>query len=1206
MKKNIREILRDRVLVLDGAMGTMIQTYGLTEADFRGGRFADHPCNLKGNNDILVLSRPDVLQAIHTAYLEAGAHIVTTCTFNANRVSQTEYHTGDLCYEINRTAAGLARACARKFDTDAMPRFVAGSVGPTGKSLSLSPDVDRPDFRSISFEELKAAYKEQISGLVDGGVDLLLFETFFDTLNLKAALAATADIYAGHGAEWRADDFAKHGLPELMVSATVSDTSGRILSGQSLTAMVYALSSYPLLSVGLNCALGAEDIRQHIRTLQQAPFFVSAHPNAGLPDQNGQYDGTPEKMAVPVGDFLRMRWLNIVGGCCGTTPEHIRRFAALAAEAAPHVPTARTGHLLISGLDSVRIGKDMNFTHIGERCNVAGSKRFARLIREGAYEEAVSVARTQVSAGAQVLDVNMDDPLIQADKAMTTFLSWIAADPDIAKVPVMIDSSRFDVIMAGLQCIQGKAIVNSISLKEGADVFKAHAAALLRFGAAVVVMAFDESGQATTYERRIAICRRAYRILTEEVGFAPSDIIFDPNILSIATGMQEHARYAVDFIEAVRWIKANLPEAKVSGGVSNLSFAFRGHNGVREAMHSVFLYHAIQAGMDMGIVNAGMLRVYDEIPQEQLTLVEDVVLDRRADATERLIAALGSFDETTQAEQQPAGQPWREKPVADRIVQAVVKGITEYFQEDMTEALETFPTALAIIEGPLMQGMDKVGGMFSSGKMFLPQVIKSARVMKQAVTVLQPRIEAENAAAGVRRKGRILLATVKGDVHDIGKNIVGIVLSCNNYEVIDLGVMVPAEQIVETAMREKVDAIGLSGLITPSLDEMATVIRTLEARGADIPVLIGGATTSPLHTALKLACLYKAPVIHVRDAASDVSVMQSLRAEEQGLYIAGIRQEQARMVARYEQEHKTYCTPGEAFANRFKADFTHYTPTPPAQPGLTIFKDYDLQTVLPYINWTYFFKAWGIPGHYPGIFGDPRKGSEARKLFDDATQLLQRVLDEKRIAGRAALGLFPALSKGNCIEVYPEGLNASPVILFPKRNLEKQADGKPNLSLADFIASEEVGKNDYIGLFALTAGIGLQEEVERLRRANDDYSALLLQTLADRLAEALAEKLHQDTRRIYWGYAPDERWSPDELRTVTVQGIRPAVGYSAYSDHSEKRKLFRVLHAGELGMSLTGNYSMLPAASICGLMMAHPESRYFMVFEPMRDTSTSM
>ncbi len=1184
-KNEIREELKSRVLVLDGAMGSLIQEYKLTDADYHGERLRNHSRDQKGNNDILSVTKPEIIQEIHRKYLEAGADIISTNTFNATRISQADYGTEELVYEINKVSAEIARLVADEFTKKdkSKPRFVAGSLGPTNKTLSLSPEVNDPGYRAVSFDEVKIAYREQVEGLIDGGVDLLLIETIFDTLNAKAAIFAIEEVLEEHDMK----------LP-LMISGTITDASGRTLSGQTLEAFLTSVSHIDLLSIGLNCSLGASELRPYVKELsQKAPFYISAHPNAGLPNQFGAYDETPEIMGVYIKDYLDNNFVNIIGGCCGTTPEHIRAFAQLAAKAKPHHVERASTNMKLSGLEPVTITENTNFVNIGERCNVAGSRKFARLISEKKYEEALSIAREQVENGAQVIDVNMDDAMLDAEKEMVTFLNLIMAEPDIAKLPVMIDSSKWKVIEAGLKCLQGKAIVNSISLKEGEDIFIQQAKTIKRYGAAVIVMAFDEKGQADSTGRRKEICSRAYNILTQKVHFPAQDIIFDPNVLTIGTGIEEHNNYAVSFIESVKWIKENLPLAKVSAGVSNVSFSFRGNNLVREAMHSVFLYHAIRAGLDMGIVNPGMLQIYDEIPKDLLERLEDLVLNRRPDATERLLEFAETIIGSEKKEEKK--DEWRELSLEERISHALVKGLPEFVDEDMEEALQKYSPALNIIEGPLMDGMNIVGNLFGSGKMFLPQVIKSARVMKKAVAHLLPTIEADKAKfQQSTAQKKVLMATVKGDVHDIGKNIVGVVLGCNNYEIIDLGVMVPTEKILDEAVKNKVDVIGLSGLITPSLEIMVDIAKEMERRKMDIPVLIGGATTSKIHTAVKIAPEYSKHIIHVKDASLAVNVVSNLIAKNE-TYLQSVKEdyEQVRQF-QGQRKAKEYLTLEQARANKFKIDWNNTSIYKPNFTGVKHLIDFPLEELRNYIDWTFFFITWGLKGHYPDIFTDGEQGEEAKKLYREANEFLDEIIDRKMLHANAAFGIWPANADGDDVVLYVDESREKEIGRFYHlRQQEKKKDGAANFCLADFVAPLESGKIDYCGGFATTAGIGIEKWKDEYRKDHNDYKAIMLEALADRLSEAFAELLYLEVRKNYWGYVPDENLSMDEILKVKYQGIRPAIGYPACPEHSEKENLFNLIKAQEVGMTLTEHFAMYPNASVSGEFFVHPESRYF-------------
>ncbi|MBL7138897.1 MAG: methionine synthase [Bacteroidales bacterium] len=1189
MAANLGKYMAKRILVLDGAMGTMIQQYNLGETEYRGERFRDFQANLKGNNDLLVLTQPGIIQEIHEKFLEAGADIIETDTFNANRISMADYQMEDLAYEINFEAARIAREVAGRYSrfTPDKPRWVAGSMGPTNKTASLSPDVQDPAFRAVTFEDLYQAYREQALGLIDGKADLLVVETIFDTLNAKAALVAITDIFEER----------KIHLP-VVASVTVSDLSGRTLSGQTLEAFLYSVYHFDLFALGLNCSLGARELRPYLEEFSRlAPFPLMVYPNAGLPNQFGEYDETPETMAGYVRDFLEEGFINIIGGCCGTTPDHIKKLVDLAAGYKPREVPKKRHELRLSGLEPLLIYKGSNFINIGERTNVSGSIKFARLIREENYEEALSVARQQVENGAQIIDISMDEAMLDAEKAMTTFLHMLASDPDIAKVPVMVDSSRWPVIVAALSCIQGKPVVNSISLKEGPDEFREHARFLKKMGAAVIVMAFDEEGQATTFERRIMIARRAYDILTKEVGLLPEDIIFDPNILTVATGIDEHNTYAVDFIRTVKWIKENLPYACVSGGISNLSFSFRGNDLIREAMHSAFLFHAIKAGLDMGIVNAGNLLVYDEIPKDLLKLVEDVILNRRKDATDRLIAYADTHRDGEKRE--ILEQEWRTFTLDKRLAHALIKGITDYIDQDIDEALVHYNQALQIIEGPLMDGMNQVGDLFGAGKMFLPQVIKSARVMKKAVARLMPVLEAEKTKdkLAARSAGKILLATVKGDVHDIGKNIVGVVLGCNNFEVFDLGVMVPAEKILQEAIIREVDVVGLSGLITPSLEEMVHVAREMQRTGLKVPLLIGGATTSEIHTSVKIEPNIDSPVIHVRDASKAVGVMRNLLSpENRESYANSIRQHYQELRDQHDRKHKRVnITLSEARKNRLKVDWETYFIPKPQMTGNMVFYDFPLHDIRDYIDWTFFFHAWKLNGKYPAILEDPVKGEEAGKLFEDASVMLKDIISKKMLLAKGIIGIYPCNSVGDDVEIYKDDSRKELITtLHFLRNQEQKENGKPNLCLADFVAPKESGQVDYMGAFVVTAGLGVKEWVDQYEQELDDYQAILIKALADRLAEAFAERLHHQVRKEFWGYTKEEDLDMQSILREGYQGIRPAPGYPACPDHSEKELLFDLLEVNKnIDVRLTENFAMYPAASVCGYYFAHPESCYF-------------
>jgi 5-methyltetrahydrofolate--homocysteine methyltransferase len=1194
-KPDIRKVLQNRILVLDGAMGTMIQRYKLEEMDYRGIQFRDFSNLLKGNNDILCLTQPKIIAEIHEKYLLAGADIIETNSFNATRISQADYGTESYVYDINLQAASIARAVADKFTEEdpSKPRFVAGSMGPTNKTLSLSPDVNDPGYRALTFDDMVEAYVEQAKGLMEGGADLYLIETIFDTLNAKAALYAVETVGNQSG---------KH-LP-VMISGTITDASGRTLSGQTLEAFLNSLSHVDLLSIGLNCALGAQQLRPYVEELShKAPFFISAHPNAGLPNQMGVYEETPHQMGTHIEEYLNKGLVNIIGGCCGTTPEHIAVIAERAKKAKIHTIPTLPHVTELSGLEPLSITRENNFLNIGERTNVAGSLKFARLIREKKYDEALNIARQQVEAGAQVVDINMDDAMLDAKEEMVKFLNLLQAEPDVARVPVMIDSSKWPVIEAGLKCLQGKAIVNSISLKEGEEVFISHARKIRSFGAAMVVMAFDENGQATNFERRKEICTRAYNILVHQVGIPPEDIIFDPNVLTIATGMEEHNNYAVDFIESVRWIKANLPYAKTSGGISNLSFAFRGNNVIREAIHSAFLYHAIKSGLDMAIVNAGALPLYDDIPKDLLALVEDVIFNRTHDAADKLITYAEKV-KGNEVKVETVADEWRLLPVEERLKFSIVKGFTEFLEVDLQEARQKYVFSLDIIEKPLMNGMNHVGDLFGEGKMFLPQVVKSARVMKKAVAILQPYIEDEKLRSGSQFKaGKILLATVKGDVHDIGKNIVGVVLACNNYEVVDLGVMVPCDTIIKKAIEEKVDVIGLSGLITPSLEEMVHVAEEMEKQGIDIPLLVGGATTSILHTAVKIAPMYTGPVIQVKDASKSAGVMGKLLSNEnKKAFLNEISKEYESLRLQHSEMKRTYLPIESARKNKPLINWTSYTPPIPEVLGVHQLENIDLTELREYIDWTFFFIVWEMKRKYPEILDDPERGEEARKLFSDANKLLDEVIAENTLQAKAGYGLFPANSVGDDIHVFANEERKTPVAVF--RNLRRQSllDEAPNYCLSDFIAPVETGIRDYIGAFAVTTGLGLDALVSRFEKEHDDYNSIMVKALADRLAEALAEYLHMKVRREFWGYASNESLTHDELFREKYSGIRPAHGYPACPDHSEKITLFKLLDATvHTGIRLTENFAMVPGAAVNGLYFSHPQAKYFAVGRVSKD-----
>ncbi len=1186
----LQQLLKERILILDGAMGTMIQRYSLEEADFRNDKLKNHPHDLKGNNDLLSITRPDVIKEIHKAYLEAGSDIIETNTFSTNRISQADYHLEEWSYDLSFAGAKIAKEAVAEFlkTNPEKPRFVAGSMGPTTKLLSLSPNVNDPGFRSVTFDEMVFAFGEQVRGLVDGGADILLIETITDTLNAKAALFAIQQYFDETGKE----------IP-VMVSGTITDLSGRILSGQTIEAFWISVSHMKnMVSVGLNCALGSEQMRPFIEAMSNvATCNVSLYPNAGLPNEFGGYDESPDFMAKQIDDYAKSGFLNIVGGCCGTTPDHIRAMAKAASRYKPRPILTSEPFLKLSGLEPIVIRPETNFVNVGERTNVSGSPKFAKLILEEKFDEALTVARQQVENGAQIIDINMDEGMLDSEKAMVTFLNLLVAEPDISKVPIMLDSSKWSVIEAGLKCLQGKCIVNSISLKEGEAAFRNHAKKVLEYGAAVIVMAFDERGQADSFERKIEVCKRAYDILTKEVGFPPQDIIFDPNILTVATGMEEHNNYAVDFIRATKWIKENLPLAKVSGGVSNISFSFRGNNKVREAMHSAFLYHAIQAGMDMGIVNAGQLEVYAEIDKELLELVEDVLLNRKADATERLVTFAETIKQNGKAE--IVQDEWRNGSVEERLKHALVKGIVDFIDQDTEEARQKYPQPLTVIEGPLMDGMGVVGDLFGSGKMFLPQVVKSARVMKKSVAYLIPFIEAEKAKnPNSKAQAKILLATVKGDVHDIGKNIVGVVLACNNFEVIDLGVMVSADKILQAAIDQKVDVIGLSGLITPSLDEMVHVAKEMERRGFKIPLLIGGATTSRIHTAVKVAPNYSGATIHVLDASRSVPVVNSLITPESvDKFSADIKIEYQRLREEHSkrQLEKNILPIEEARSNKTKIDWKNQIVKVPNKIGIAVLKDYPLSELRKYIDWTPFFITWQLTGKYPDIFNDRVVGKEAKKLFDDANQLLDKIISDKSLSANGMFGLFPANSISDDIEVYSdETRNKVQTTFRTIRQQSQKTAGQFNKALSDFIAPKESGLKDYVGTFAVTAGIGIEKLIAHFEADHDDYNSIMVKSLADRLAEAFAEHLHERVRKEFWGYDSSENLTNDDLIKEKYKGIRPAPGYPACPDHLEKISIFNLMDVEKnTGISLTESCAMYPASSVSGYYFSHPDSDYF-------------
>ncbi|MBB4141739.1 methionine synthase [Rhizobium rhizoryzae] len=1192
---------RERILILDGAMGTQIQGLGFDEDHFRGDRFIGCACHQQGNNDLLILTQPQAIEDIHYRYAKAGADIIETNTFSSTRIAQADYQMEGAVYDLNKEGAQVVRrAIERATREDGKRRFVAGAIGPTNRTASISPDVNNPGYRAVTFDDLRLAYAEQIDGLIDGGADIILIETIFDTLNAKAAIFACEERFIAKGIR----------LP-VMISGTITDLSGRTLSGQTPTAFWNSVSHARPFTVGFNCALGADAMRPHLQEVSAvADTFICAYPNAGLPNEFGQYDQSPEAMAKQVREFAKEGLVNVVGGCCGSTPDHIRAIAEAVAEFKPRQVPDHRSFMSLSGLEPFTLTKDIPFVNVGERTNVTGSAKFRKLITNADYTAALAVARDQVENGAQIIDINMDEGLIDSGRAMVEFLNLIAAEPDIARVPVMIDSSKFEIIEGGLKCVQGKAIVNSISLKEGEENFVKQARLIRAFGAAVVVMAFDETGQADTYDRKVEICRRAYKILTEEVGFPPEDIIFDPNVFAVATGIEEHNNYGVDFIEATRTIRKEMPLVHISGGVSNLSFSFRGNEPVREAMHAVFLYHAIQAGMDMGIVNAGQLAIYENIDPELREACEDVVLNRRADSTERLLEIAERFRGTGAKEAKAQDLAWREWPVAKRLEHALVNGITEYIEADTEEARLQADRPLHVIEGPLMAGMNVVGDLFGAGKMFLPQVVKSARVMKQAVAVLLPYMEEEKRQNGGDERqaaGKVLMATVKGDVHDIGKNIVGVVLACNNYEIIDLGVMVPATKILEVAKEQKVDVIGLSGLITPSLDEMVHVAAEMQKQGFDIPLLIGGATTSRVHTAVKIHPNYQAgQAVYVTDASRAVGVVSSLLAEGgREDYVENIRTEYAKVAAAHAraEAEKTRLPIARARANAQQVDWAAYQPTRPSFLGTKVFDDYSLEDLVRYIDWTPFFQTWELKGRFPAILEDEKQGEAARQLYADAQAMLAKIVEEKWFRPRAVIGFWPANAVGDDIQLFTdEARREELATFFTLRQQLSKRDGRPNVALADFVAPKDSGKADYVGGFVVTAGIEEVAIAERFERANDDYSSIMVKALADRFAEAFAERMHEQVRREYWGYAKDEQFSNEELVAEAYAGIRPAPGYPAQPDHTEKRTLFDLLDAEKTtGVTLTESYAMWPGSSVSGLYIGHPDSYYFGVAKVERD-----
>ena len=1179
---SVRQAIKERILILDGAMGTMIQRHKLTEEDYRGDRFSEYHMDIKGNNELLSLTQPQIIAEIYQQYYEAGADIVETNTFSANSISQADYDMTELAYEMNVESAKIAKAVADIYTqyNPAKPKYVAGALGPTNRTASLSPDINNPGYRAVSFDDLKESYYEQAKALADGGVDIFLVETIFDTLNAKAALYAIQEVL----------EEVQRDIP-IMISGTITDASGRTLSGQTTEAFWISVKHAKPLTIGFNCALGAKELRPYLNELSKiADCYVSAYPNAGLPNELGEYDQGPDEMANLIRDFLANNMVNLIGGCCGTTPKHIQAMATAASEYAPRpIPTIRPISQY-AGLEPLNVRDDLNFINIGERTNVTGSRKFARLIKDGKYSEALSVAQQQVNGGAQIIDVNMDEGLLDSKAVMKEFLNLMMSEPDIAKLPIMIDSSNFEVIEEGLKCVQGKCIVNSISMKEGVEEFKRQAKILRKYGAATVVMAFDEDGQADTIERKVEICKRAYDILVNDIDFDPTDIIFDPNVFAVATGIEEHNPYAINFIEATRKIKASCPHAKISGGVSNISFSFRGNNAVREAMHSAFLYHAIHAGMDMGIVNAGMMEIYEDIPKDLLQLVEDVLFNRRLDATERL---------TDYAERVKGGGKklvkdlkWREATVQDRLSHSLVRGIQEFIDEDTEEARKQYPSAINVIEGPLMDGMNVVGDLFGAGKMFLPQVVKSARVMKKSVAYLTPFIEEEKAGK-VETNGKILMATVKGDVHDIGKNIVGVVLSCNNYEIIDLGVMVSADKIIKAAQEHNVDIIGLSGLITPSLDEMVYVASEMERLGMKIPLLIGGATTSKLHTALKIDPEYSGPVVYVLDASRSVTVASNLLSTERvDKYKTSIKEEYVGVrEQRKNRSHIKECiTIQEARNQPLLLNWDDYSAPIPNQLGITVLNEIKIEEITQYIDWTPFFSSWQMKGKYPAILEDDVVGVEAQKLYDDANRMLEKIIIDKTITAKAIFGIFSANSKGDDV-VIDNNIGMQEVVYF-LRQQRKKAPGKTYASLSDFIAP--ASHNDYLGMFAVTAGIGIEKIVAQYEADHDDYNAIMCKAVCDRLAEALAEKLHYDVRTDYWGYEAKSVIDYEEMIKERYQGIRPAPGYPACPDHTGKDAIWKLLDVeNKIGIKLTESKAMYPAASVSGFYFGHPDSKYF-------------
>ncbi|MCF8261725.1 MAG: methionine synthase [Melioribacteraceae bacterium] len=1185
--EQIQNLLQERILILDGAMGTMIQRHKLEESDFRGARFANHPSDLKGNNDLLSITQPEIIKDIHREYLRAGADIIETNTFSGTAIAQADYGLDNIVYELNFEAARIAKEATNEFTKldPRKPRFVAGALGPTNKTGSLSPDVNNPGFREAYFDDFVIAYKEQAKGLIEGGVDILLVETIFDTLNAKAAIYAIETLFEEMGVS----------LP-IMLSGTIVDMSGRTLSGQTTEAFWISVShTKNLLSIGLNCALGPQQMRPFIEELSNiASCFVSLYPNAGLPNEFGGYDESPDSMTETLKEYAEQGFFNLLGGCCGTTPDHIKAFAEMAENFTPREIPDVEPYLRLSGLEPLVLRPNTNFVNIGERTNVTGSRMFARLIKEEKFEEALSVALDQVNGGAQVIDINMDEGLIDSKAVMVKFLNLLAAEPDIAKLPIMLDSSKWSVIEAGLKCLQGKGIVNSISMKEGEQQFKDQAREILKYGAAVIVMAFDEKGQADSYERKIQICERAYKILTEEIGFPPQEIIFDPNIFAVATGIEEHNNYAQDYFNACRWIKANLPLAKISGGVSNVSFSFRGNNTVREAIHASFLYHGIKSGMDMGIVNAGQLEVYEEVPKDLMNLIEDVLLNRRDDSTERLV----EFAETikNKGKKEEVTAEWRNDPVEERLKHALIKGIVEFVEADTEEARRKYDEPIEVIEGPLMDGMNVVGDLFGSGKMFLPQVVKSARVMKKSVAYLIPYIEASKKKGERKNNGKVLLATVKGDVHDIGKNIVGVVLGCNNYEVIDLGVMVHSEKILQTAKSENVDIIGLSGLITPSLDEMVHIAKEMERLKFTVPLLIGGATTSRVHTAVKIEPNYSGPVVHVLDASRSVPVAGDLLNNNRDNFVEKTKSEYEDIRVQHANRSNTkeFLSLKEARKNSLNTDWEMTTPVKPKKMGITELIDFPLVELKEYIDWTPFFRTWELKGKYPEILENKDYGEEAKKLFADANNMLNYLIENKRIIANGIVGLFPANSENDDINVFNETRTEIKAQLHTIRQQSKKSGQNPNIALSDFIAPKDSDVQDYIGMFAVTTGIGLDEITKQFEADHDDYSSIMAKAIADRLAEAFAEYLHEKVRVEFWGYSQNEKFSKIDLIKEKYDGIRPAPGYPAQPDHTEKTIIWDLLDVEQrTGIKLTESMAMYPTASVSGLYFSHPSSRYF-------------